>query len=182
VRDPEATRRRLLEAGTAEFSTYGIAGARVDRIAETSSCNKQSIYAHFGSKDALFDAVFDLMVLNVVTNVEFDPYNLPRYASDMFDWNQTHPEVLRLATWQQLERGGIMEIAGTAADVNVEKVAKLIEAQAAGAITKAIPARNLLVLIYRLIAVQMDYAGLNEKGRNSVRDALTEAVRRLVEP
>ena len=33
TRDAEATRRRLLDAATAEFAAYGIAGARVDRIA-----------------------------------------------------------------------------------------------------------------------------------------------------
>ena len=37
-----------------EFSAYGIAGARVDRIASAAKANKQAIYAYFGSKDALF--------------------------------------------------------------------------------------------------------------------------------
>ena len=58
VRDAEATKARLLEAATAEFAAYGIAGARIDRIAAAASVNKQMIYAYFGSKDALFDVVF----------------------------------------------------------------------------------------------------------------------------
>jgi AcrR family transcriptional regulator len=180
VRNPEATRRRLLEAGTAEFAAYGIAGARVERIAETSGCNKQSIYGHFGSKDGLFDAVFDAMVANVVDNVAFDTHDLPGYASRMFDWSRAHPEVHRLATWQQLERGGITEMSGAAAEVNAEKVAKLLDAQKAGVITQAIPAQYLLMLIYRLSTVQWDHARLEGKATESLRDAIVEAVRRLV--
>nr|WP_279614125.1 TetR family transcriptional regulator [Pseudomonas sp. RGM 3321] len=182
VRDPEGTRRRLLEAGTAEFAAYGIAGARVERIAEASSCNKQSIYGHFGSKDGLFDAVFDAMVLNVVSNIHFDPHDLPSYAAQTFDWFQTHPEVLRLATWQQLERGGIAEMGGAAAEANAGKVAKLIEAQKAGAVTNAIPAQHLLILIYRLSTVQLDHAKSDDGETASLRKALIEAVRRLVAP
>lgn len=40
MRNAEATRERILEAAMAEFSAFGIAGARVDRIAKTAGCNK----------------------------------------------------------------------------------------------------------------------------------------------
>ena len=56
----DETRRRLLEAATAEFAANGIAGARVDRIAANAGCNKQAIYAYFESKDGLFEAVYSL--------------------------------------------------------------------------------------------------------------------------
>jgi AcrR family transcriptional regulator len=56
-RDAEATRRRLLDAAAAEFARLGIAGARVDRIAEAARTNKAQIYHYFGSTDGLFVAV-----------------------------------------------------------------------------------------------------------------------------
>ena len=34
TRNAEATKERILDAALAEFSAYGIAGARVDRIAQ----------------------------------------------------------------------------------------------------------------------------------------------------
>ena len=182
MRDAEATRRRLLEAGAAEFAQYGIAGARVDRIADAAGCNKQSIYAHFGSKDGLFDAVFDAMVTQVVSNVPFDPSDLPTYASQTFDWSQAHPEMLRLTTWQQLERGGISEMVGFAAEVNTEKTEGLRRAQEAGKVTRAIPAKHLLTLIYQLATVQLDRTRMNPGEAASIRSALVEAVRRLVAP
>ncbi len=39
MRNAEATRERILEAALAEFSSHGIAGARVDRIAQAARCN-----------------------------------------------------------------------------------------------------------------------------------------------
>ncbi|MFD6108194.1 TetR/AcrR family transcriptional regulator, partial [Nocardia salmonicida] len=52
----DATKARILQAATDEFATYGIAGARVDRIAKTAGANKNLIYIYFGGKDQLFDA------------------------------------------------------------------------------------------------------------------------------
>ena len=85
MRNPEETRRRLLEAATAEFAAHGIAGARVDRIADSAGCNKQSIYGYFGSKDGLFEAVLDAIVARAVSEVPVDGHDLPGYAGRVFD-------------------------------------------------------------------------------------------------
>ncbi|MEV4894943.1 helix-turn-helix domain-containing protein, partial [Nonomuraea sp. NPDC055795] len=47
----EATKSRILQAATAEFAAYGFAGARVDRIAQAASVNKNLIYVYFTNKD-----------------------------------------------------------------------------------------------------------------------------------
>ena len=39
VRDAEASRARILDAATAEFAAFGLAGARVDRIADAADAN-----------------------------------------------------------------------------------------------------------------------------------------------
>ena len=51
------TRERVLEAALDEFADYGLAGARVDRIARRAGVNKAMIYYHFDSKEALYDHV-----------------------------------------------------------------------------------------------------------------------------
>jgi AcrR family transcriptional regulator len=182
MRNPEETKRRLLEAATAEFSTYGIAGARVDRIAETAGCNKQSIYSYFGSKEGLFDAVIDAIVVQTVSTVPVDPYDLPGYAGRLFDWYSTRPEVLRLANWIQLERGNINELSKTVALASAEKLRKIKEAQEAGAITRTIPAEYLMVLVARLSTAKLDYCNLDKTESAALRAAMVEAVRRLVAP
>lgn len=54
-----ATRQRILDAALAEFAVHGLAGARVDEIATRSGANKRMLYAHFGSKQALWRTVLD---------------------------------------------------------------------------------------------------------------------------
>ena len=84
-KDGSATRRRLLDAATAEFSRRGIAGARVDRIADAAEANKAQIYAWFSSKDGLFDAVFLEHLALIVDLVPFDAFDLPGYAVRLYD-------------------------------------------------------------------------------------------------
>src|SRR4030088_1076597 len=59
ARDPERTRRRILDAATEEFARFGLGGARVDRIAVRAGANKRMLYYYFGDKDALFRAVLE---------------------------------------------------------------------------------------------------------------------------
>jgi AcrR family transcriptional regulator len=182
MRNPEETKRRLLAAASAEFAAYGIAGARVDRIAEAAACNKQSIYAHFGSKEGLFDAVFDAMVVQTISAVPIDAYALPDYAARLYDWYDAHPEVLRLANWMQLERGNLTQLSKTAAAASDNKIEKILEAQQAGAITKNFSAEHLLALVLRLSTAQIDYCNLTQAQSTELRAAMIEAVRRLVGP
>ena len=55
-RDPEGTRRGILEAAIDEFSTHGLAGGRVDAIAERTRTTKRMIYYYFRSKEELYAA------------------------------------------------------------------------------------------------------------------------------
>ncbi|MDM0116465.1 TetR/AcrR family transcriptional regulator [Variovorax sp. J22R133] len=59
ARDPEATKADILAAAKVEFAKLGLAGARVDVIAETSGANKRMIYHYFGGKEQLFEAVVE---------------------------------------------------------------------------------------------------------------------------
>jgi AcrR family transcriptional regulator len=59
ARNPEVTRREILEAARAEFAERGLDGARVDRIAERADANKRLIYHYFNSKDELYSAVLE---------------------------------------------------------------------------------------------------------------------------
>jgi len=58
-RDPEGMRLRILAAAKREFATYGLAGARVDRIAAEAGANKRMLYYHVGNKDDLYLAVLE---------------------------------------------------------------------------------------------------------------------------
>jgi AcrR family transcriptional regulator len=94
--DASATKARLLQAATEEFTAYGVAGARVDRIAARARANKRLIYVHFGTKEELFDIVVQRQLGVLADAVPFTPDDLPGYAGALFDWVAAHPEALRL--------------------------------------------------------------------------------------
>ena len=143
--DSQDTRRRLLEAAIMEFGAYGIAGARVDRIASAAKANKQAIYAYFGSKDALFAAAFEDRIRDFHASVVFDEYDLAEYGGRMFDKFEDAPETLRLVLWYQVERaaGPPLEVI---LESNEDKVRRIVAAQRVGKVTKTYPAVALLSL------------------------------------
>ena len=104
VRSAEETKRLILGAATAEFAARGLSGARVDRIAELSGVNKRMIYAHFGSKEDLFDRVLAESLSRMADAVLLDGHALDKYAGDMFDFLTEDPTLARLYLWRALER------------------------------------------------------------------------------
>ena len=51
------TRERIMAAAKDEFTEYGFAGARLNRIAATARASKERLYSYFASKEQLFEAV-----------------------------------------------------------------------------------------------------------------------------
>ena len=82
MRNAEATRERILEAALAEFSAHGIAGARVDRIAQAARCNKNLIYIYFEDKETLFTTVLLKHLMRIHEEQPFTPDDLPGYAGE----------------------------------------------------------------------------------------------------
>lgn len=167
----------------AEFAAYGIAGARVDRIAAAAECNKQLIYAYFNSKEGLFDAVYETMVTRTVDSVPTDGFDLPGYAGRLFDRYRAHPEALRLSTWRQFERGdGPSPVAIQSAR---DKIEAIQAAQDAGAVTLRYQADELLALVLKLATIggrDSLEAAILDKPAEAFREVVLRAVARLVAP
>ena len=149
-RDAAATRARILDAAIDEFSAYGIAGARVDRIAGSSSSNKSLIYAYYGNKHSLFDAVFDAVVVQTMNDVPIDATDLAEYAARLFDQHRRHPEPVRIGNWDQLERDGAGMKAPLVIAANHEKAEAISAAQSDGHVNDHIAADTLLEFILAL--------------------------------
>ncbi|WP_232665774.1 TetR family transcriptional regulator [Pseudonocardia sp. TRM90224] len=184
-RDAQATRRRLLDAAAAEFAARGIAGARVDRIAEAAESNKAQIYHYFASKDGLFDAVFHDLVMTTLRDVPIDPTDLPEYAGRLFDGYQARPHVQRLATWHRLERSGTADTIDIVAQSNTSKVEAIAKAQAEGLLPDRWTAVELLALVLHISGLWSgmtpEYAALVDDVDNTRRRrVVVEAVRALL--
>ena len=174
-RDGEASRRRLLEAATAEFAAFGIAGARVDRIAAAASVNKAQMYGWFGSKDGLFDAVFAHHLDRIVEAAPFTPHDLPGYAVALYDSYLSDPELVRLASWNRLERVPIGELLVSHPGLADEKHRAVARAQAEGLIVGGIRPDEVYAMV---IALAGTWSPVSATFTASAEDAPAEHRRR----
>lgn len=188
-RDSSATKARLLDAAFNEFAAYGIAGARVDRIAEAAGANKRLIYAYFGNKEQLFDEVLRRAMAAGAEAVPFDVDDLPGYAGAIFDHLVARPDLMRLRLWKLLERPSAT---GLEPDAFLRKTAEVADAQQRGDLAREMEPADLLTMV--LAAAQAWFwAAEGADAAESVpswsqqrlaehRAAVVEAARRISEP
>jgi AcrR family transcriptional regulator len=116
ARDADATKARILAAAKSEFARLGLAGARVDEIAERANANKRMIYHYFGSKEDLFQVVLEEAYLDIRSaeqGLNLDHLE-PREALQTlvrFTWNYylDNPEFITLVNSANLHRGRHLE-------------------------------------------------------------------------
>ena len=105
-RDAEATKKRILLSAKKAFAKKGLAGARVDDIAENASANKRMIYHYFGNKEALFlktleDAYLDIRLAEQKLELDEMP------AKDALDNSSASPGI----TISRIQNSSIWSIA-----------------------------------------------------------------------
>ncbi len=135
----EATRRRIVAAATAEFAAYGIAGARIERIVAEARTNKAQLYAYFGGKERLFDAVFTASLERILEVVPIDADDLAGWAVRLYDEYLVRPDLIRLATWHRLERRPAGHLVPDTARLDTGKLTAIAAAQAAGRVVPGDP-------------------------------------------
>jgi AcrR family transcriptional regulator len=192
MRDSEATKQRILEAASAEFANHGLAGARVDAIAERAGANKQLIYAYFGSKAKLFAAVLGHQLGTLAEEIELDPERLPEYAGQIFEFHLDHPELTRLLLHEALHYRQ-RAVPGDAKrqqrnDIKVERVSA---GQERGTIDPSLDPRDIVMFVIALaawpaaappLARQLMGDLTDPETRARYRADVVEAVRRIVTP
>lgn len=102
-RDPVATKAALLRAAVAEFAAKGLAGARIDEIAQRAGVNKQLVYHYFGSKDDIYAAALETVYAEIRERekalhlTDLPPVAaMERLIGFSFDYLAEHPEFLAL--------------------------------------------------------------------------------------
>ncbi len=188
VRTTSELRDTILSAARSEFAQYGLAGARIDRIAKSAGASKERLYAHFGDKEALFRSVVAADAAEFFAAVRLRADAVPEFAGDIYDLACRRPEHVRMITWANLE--------GLALDVPpiedresfLDRDIGVIEAaQAAGYVDAAWRPMDLLVLLFgvALSWAQSPHPDAVTADRAIVaarRAAAVEAARRIVAP
>lgn len=143
-------REAIKEAGTTIFLRDGYLGANMDEIAQLADVSKQTIYAQFQSKEALF-----LEIVSALTNAGSDAVhgNIPELAPDgdlqayLEDYAHKQLEIVLTPRLMQLRRVVIGEVGrfpelGRALYANGPKRAMATMAS----LFKRLAARQLLVI------------------------------------
>ncbi|WP_216908442.1 TetR/AcrR family transcriptional regulator [Nocardia noduli] len=99
------TDNELLDAACAVIAEVGVARTTMDTIAQRADTSRVTLYAHFGSRDALVDAVIE-RELEALTAWMFEIYDngetmqygqRARYSVEsLFDYARRHPEGFRV--------------------------------------------------------------------------------------
>jgi AcrR family transcriptional regulator len=139
VRDAERTKQAILDAAKVEFAEKGLAGARVDAIAEQSGANKRMLYYYFGSKEDLYVAVLeDVYGAMRLTESQLDLTHLEpmealqKLIEFKFDYYLKHPIVIRILAGENLHEARFLKRSKQLRDMHVSLVASLETVLAAG--------------------------------------------------
>ncbi|CAO1649488.1 TetR/AcrR family transcriptional regulator [Salinibacterium sp. NG22] len=184
------TKQRVLEAAAAEFAEYGVAGARINRIAETAKASKERIYAWFGDKDALFDHVMQTGLDRLAHAVPIDA-DLVEYTVRLHNYFVNDQSAQRVTMWAWLHDA---ETLGSFSEGRVEgykhKLEVIADAQQRGVVDSSWKPEELLALLLAVASnwerapAELRSIGCPEfAGSEKARcDSVREAARRLVEP
>jgi AcrR family transcriptional regulator len=110
--DRGGARDNILEVATREFSEKGLAGARVDEIAERTQTSKRMIYYYFKSKEGLYRAVLErcyAKVREIDSGIDLEALGPQEALRELvrvtFDYHTKHPDFVRLVMNENIHQG-----------------------------------------------------------------------------
>ena len=130
--DPERTKANILEIAAIEFGEKGLAGARIDEIANATQTSKRMIYYYFGSKEGLYLAVLEesyKRVRDIEAELhlqDLEPEQaLRRLVAFTFDHHLNHENYIRLVMSENINRGQFLAQSQRIQELNVPAIAAI---------------------------------------------------------
>ncbi|MFZ9495127.1 MAG: TetR family transcriptional regulator [Burkholderiaceae bacterium] len=127
--DPERTMANILEVAMREFAEKGLAGARIDVIAEAMRTSKRMIYYYFDSKEGLYVAVLEeayrrMRAIEAGLHLDDLPPEdaLRRLVGFTVDYQMAHPEFIRLVMTENIHRGEYLRHSKAIQGLNVPAI------------------------------------------------------------
>ena len=138
-RRSEQSQQQILAAAETEFADKGLAGARVDAIAEESGVNKQMIYYYYGSKEDLYLAVLERAYAAMrkseselkLTNI--DPLKaIGRLVEFKFDYYARNPVIIRLLAAENMQNAKYLKKSSRLREMHISLIDVLQSVLTAG--------------------------------------------------
>ena len=119
----------IIEVATHEFSEKGLAGARIDVIAEAMRTSKRMIYYYFGSKEALYIAVLEeayRRIREIEAGLHLEDLTpedaLRKLVGFTVDYQLANPDFIRLVMNENIHRGEFLAQSKTIQQLNVPAI------------------------------------------------------------
>ncbi len=124
----------IIEVATHEFSEKGLAGARIDVIAEAMRTSKRMIYYYFGSKEALYVAVLEAAyrhIRQIETELHLEDLApedaLRKLVGFTVDYQLANPDFIRLVMTENIHRGEFLARSKSIQKLNVPVIAAVTQ-------------------------------------------------------
>ena len=191
--DTEATKRRILDAASAEFAAHGPDGTTIERIARRAGVNKERLYNYFGNKRDLFTHVLRDEMAKVAQAVPVESFageDIGDYAGRVYDYHLEHPELERLLRWEGLAFDPRTPDDEQRQERYGSKTAAVTDGQRAGRVTDEIDADHIIFLVLSLAGwwfsvpqvARMLTGSETDVERARRRESVVRAARRIARP
>jgi AcrR family transcriptional regulator len=155
----ERTQQLILAAAEVEFAEGGLAGARVDVIAEKSGVNKQMIYYYYGSKEDLYLEVLERAYAAMrrsereLNLADLEPIEaIGRLVEFKFDYYARNPTIIRLLAGENMQNAKYLKKSQRLREMQVSLIGVLQSVLGAGEKRKLIRPGVDAVQLYMSIA------------------------------
>jgi AcrR family transcriptional regulator len=192
--DTDGTKRKIVEAATAEFADRGPDGTTIERIAKLAGVNKERVYNYYGGKPELFALVLREQLATAAQTVPVESFTsdeIGEYAGRLYDYHRQHPDLVRLLQWEALAFSSEVPEERHRREFYGRKTAAIDNAQAAGVLTAGMAPDLLNFLLLSLagywaavpqVARMITGASTDDAEDARRRACVVEAARRIASP
>lgn len=127
--DPERTMAGIIAVATAEFAAKGLAGGRIDAIADATHTSKRMIYYYYGSKEGLYLAVLEdayrrIRATEAKLNLaDLSPVEaLKALVGFTFDHHHSNQDFIRLVMNENIQRGTFLAQSKVIQELNLSAI------------------------------------------------------------
>ncbi len=132
--DPARTMAEILQVATQEFAQKGLAGARIDEIAERTRTSKRMIYYYFQNKEGLYVAVLEeayRRVRAIEADLRLDDLApeaaLRRLVEFTFDHHAGNEDYIRIVMGENINRAQFLAQSKSIQSLNVPALKSIKE-------------------------------------------------------
>jgi TetR/AcrR family transcriptional regulator len=111
-RQPQISRQAIFDAALEEFSLEGVAGGRMDKIADAAGVNKALLYYYFKDKETLYGALLDYVfsglrdtVIKAMDEAKTPGEQIMAWLRSHFDYVANSPSYPRLVQYEIMRAG-----------------------------------------------------------------------------